>query len=82
MKENKMDRLTDKLNARMGRISGRISKENKNINPYRMERIPDEQRLDDYANLTNEDIEFGMQHFPQETPEYLAGMEELLRRQK
>ena len=80
MKENKMDRLTDKLNARVARIGGRISKMNKNINPYRMEKIPDEERLYEFANLTEEDINFARQNFPPEVVnEYFGKMEELLR---
>ena len=80
MKMNKMDRLTDKLNARMARISGRISKENKNTNPYRMERVSDRERLYDYESITDEEMEFGMQEFPQEVSEYTNTMEELRRK--
>lgn len=82
MKENKMDRLTDKLNTRIGRISGRLTKMNKNINPYRQEKIPDEERLYDYAQLSEDDINFARQNFPPEVvEEYFGKMDELLRRQ-
>lgn len=81
MKENRMDRLQDKLNARVARIGGRISGINKNTNPYRQERIPDEERLDDYAQLTNTDIDFARQEFGDEgVANYLRQMDELMRR--
>lgn len=80
-KENRMDRLQDKLNARVARIGGRISQINKNTNPYRMEKISDEERIYDYAQLSDEDINFARQNFPPEVvSEYFGKMEELLRR--
>lgn len=81
MKENRMDRLTDKLNARVERIGNRLTKMNKNVNPYRMERIPDKERLYDFATLTDEDIEFARQNFPEDFDNYMQEMNKLMRRQ-
>lgn len=80
MRKNRMDIVTDLIKKRVSLAFGVAQKQFKNTNPYRKEKIPDEERLYDFANLTDSDIEFGMQHFPAGVTNYLKDMDELMRR--
>lgn len=83
MKENRMDRLTDKLGIRVDRVMGRLGKINKNTNPYRQEPVPDEQRIMDYQEmLDNPDIlqQFEQSMPPDEVQKYHGDMHELINR--
>jgi len=51
MKRNKMDIVTDLVKKRMGIAFGEAQKQYKNTNPYRKERIPDEERIMSYTSL-------------------------------
>lgn len=58
MRENRLDNITDKLRVRVNRIIGHAEKQFKGTNPYRMEKVPDEERITDYYDfLDNPDIE-------------------------
>ena len=81
MKENRLDKITDKLLLRVNRIVATAHKQYKSTNPYRKERIPDKERLYEFSQLTDEDINFARQNFPPEVVnEYFGQMEELRRR--
>ena len=81
MRTNRMDIVTDLIKKRVGLAFGVAQKQFKNTNPYRKERIPDEERIYDYANLSDEDINFARQNFPPEVvDEYFGKMEELRRK--
>lgn len=82
VKENRWDRITDKLKARTDRISGRLSTINKGANPYRQEIVPTKERLMEFAQLTDEDIQMGYGIDEGAMNKYLAEMNELLRSKK
>jgi len=52
MRENILDIRTDKIKARVNRIVKTAQRQFKGTNPYRKERIPDEERIQNYLNLT------------------------------
>lgn len=83
VKENRWDRITDKLKARTERISGRLSMINKGVNPYRQEPVSTEERLWDFSQLSEEDMQMGRQEFGDEAIDaYQNNINELLRRKK
>lgn len=77
MKDNKFDIVTDLVKRRIGLAIGEAQKRFKNTNPYRMEKVTDEDRLRDFQSLTPDKINFARQNFPQELDTYLAKMNEL-----
>ena len=82
MRTNRMDIVTDLIKKRMSLAFGVAHTQFKNTNPYRKERIPDEERIYDFAQLSDEDINFARQNFPPEVVnEYFGKMQDLIRRQ-
>ena len=83
MKENELDRRTDKIKTRLNSVFSKIQSRYGKANPYRMERVPDKERLMDFAQQTPEDIEFGRQQFGDEViDKYLTQMGNLQGRYK
>ena len=54
VRENRMDRITDKLKLRVNRIIGSAQKQFKGTNPYRQEPVPDEERIQRYLQIDPE----------------------------
>ena len=57
MRENRLDRLTDKLNKRTSRIMGRLGRINKGVNPYRQEPMSDADRINEYMQWAGTPME-------------------------
>ncbi len=54
MKENRLDRLTDGVLERVGRILGEVKLQYKNTNPYRMEPVEPKEKLYNYEKIAPE----------------------------
>ncbi len=79
MKNNKFDIVTDEVKRRMSLAIGEARRRFKNTNPYRMEKVTDEDRIRDYQTLTPEKIAFAKQNFGEnEVNAYLTKMQNLL----
>ena len=81
MRENRLDIITDKIKARITRITANAQKQFKGTNPYRKERIPDEERIMNYLNLTPDvEQEMRMQFGDENIEQMHLNMQELMRR--
>ncbi len=79
MKNNKFDLVTDLVKHRINLAIGEAQRRFKNTNPYRMEKVTDEDRIRDYQTLTPEKIGFAKQNFGEdEVNAYLTKMQNLL----
>ena len=78
MKNNQFDLVTDLVKRRIGLAIGEAQKRFKNTNPYRMEKVTDEDRIKDYQSLTPDKIDFARKSFGDATVDaYLSKMLEL-----
>lgn len=83
MRENRMDRITNKLRKRVDRLLGSAHKQFKGTNPYRKERIPDEERIMNYMNLTPDvEQELRGQFGDEQVEKMHLNMQELITRSK
>ena len=81
MKENRMDRITDKIKERVGRIVGEAHNQFKGANPYRQEAKSNRERLLEYSQMTPETEMFLRQGFGDMIVDnYKTKMETLLQR--
>lgn len=83
MRENILDIRTDKIKARVSRIVEKARIQFKGTNPYRKERIPDEERIMNYMNfLDNPEIEQQMRSEAGDEPveQMHLNMKELINR--
>ena len=81
VRENRMDRITDKLKLRVNRITGSAQKQFKGVNPYRQEPVPDEERIQNYLQTTpDEDAQLRQQFGDESVDKMHASMQELILR--
>ena len=81
MRENRLDVITDKIKARITRITANAQRQFKGTNPYRKERIPDEERIQSYLNLTPDvEQELRMQFGDEPIEQMHLNMREMINR--
>lgn len=61
MKKNRYDRVTDRMLARIERVSDKMTQEFKNTNPYDKEPISEDQQLSEYMAMTPETMDERLQ---------------------
>lgn len=83
MKQNRLDRITDGVLERVGRIRGEVQSQYKNTNPYRMEKVSPEEQIKNYLSMTPEmETQFRQQMGDEAMGEYTNKMNELIMRRQ
>jgi len=67
MKRSIEDRAMDILHQRAGTVKDKLSKQYKNVRPFRMEPVPDETHINIYDNMTSQDLEYAVQTYGEES---------------
>ena len=78
--ENRMDRITNLVNERVGRIIGTIKNDFKDTNPYRTEKITSKMQIDWFTQKFPEQESLMRQQFGDEAiDEYVGNISKLMR---
>jgi len=83
VKKSHIDLATDYIGKVLGDVQNFVKEENKNVQPYQSVKVPDEEIVARYINMSPENKQMAQTQFPEAWGKYEANVQNIIaRRQK